>query len=155
LEEAEHFTNLTAETHGSIGEAYGSMRMWKEALAAYIRSVEMEPDRSIWHYYLGTLYERTGQRDRALAEYERAVHLQPEIPGFHAALGDFYRQAGRADEAILEYRQAIRLYTSQNRGAENSKYVRSWNNIIHEIETSVERAGARDNAFFRLNPSTR
>jgi tetratricopeptide (TPR) repeat protein len=155
LEEAEHFTNLTAETHGSIGEAYGSMRMWEEALAAYIRSVEMEPDRSIWHYYLGTLYERTGQRDRALAEYERAVHLQPEIPGFHAALGDFYRQAGRADEAILEYRQAIRLYTSQNRGAENSKYVRSWNNIIHEIETSVERAGARDNAFFRLNPSTR
>ena len=146
LKEAKHFTNLAAEAHGSIGEAYGSMRMWEETLAAYARAAEMEPERGIWHYYLGTLYEREGQRNRALAEYQQAIRLQPEIPGFHAALGDFYRQAGRADEAILEYRQAIRLYTSQNRGAENSEHVRSWNNAMHELKTSVERAEATDNA---------
>jgi tetratricopeptide (TPR) repeat protein len=146
LEEAKHFTHLTAEALGSIGEAYGSMRMWKEALAAYTRAAEMEPGQGIWHYCLGTLYERTGQHDRALVEYQQAIHLQSEIPGFHAALGDFYRQDGRPDEAISEYKQAIRLYTSQNRGAENSEYVRSWNDAMHELKTSVERAEATDNA---------
>jgi predicted RNA polymerase sigma factor len=80
--------------------------------------------------------------------------LKPQTSGFHAALGDFYRRAGLTDEAILQYRQAIRLYTSQNRGAENSKYVRSWSNMIHELEMVVERAGARDNVF-RLNLPTR
>lgn len=146
LEEAKHFTHLTADAHGSIAEAYGSMRMWEEALAAYARAAAMEPERGIWHYYLGTLYERTGQRDRALAEYQQAIRLQPEVAGFHVTLGDFYRQDGRTDEAILEYRQAIRLYTSQNRGAENSQYVRSWNDTVHELKTSVERAEATDNA---------
>ena len=113
----------------------------------------MEPERGIWHYYLGTLYEREGQRNRALAEYQQAIRLQPEIPGFHAALGDFYRQAGRADEAILEYRQAIRLYTSQNRGAENSEHVRSWNNAMHELKTSAQRAEAMDNASGLNSPT--
>jgi tetratricopeptide (TPR) repeat protein len=147
LEEAKHLTNLTAEAHGSIGEAYCSMRMWKEALAAYIRAAEMEPGQGIWHYCLATLYAEKGQRDKALVEYQQAIRLQSEIPGFHAALGDFYRQDGRTDEAISQYRQAIRLYTSQNRGAENSEYVCSWSNMIRELEMSVEREEVTDNAF--------
>jgi tetratricopeptide (TPR) repeat protein len=147
LKEAKHFTNLTAEAHGSIGEAYCSMRMWDEALAAYIRAAEMEPGQGIWHYYLGTLYERKGQRNRALAEYQEAIRMQPEISGFHAALGDFYRRDGRADKAISEYRQAIHLYTSQNRDAEDSEYVCSWSNVIRELERSLEREEVTDNAF--------
>lgn len=146
LEEAKHFTHLTAEAYGSIGEAYCSKKMWKEALVAYTRAAEMEPGQGIWHYCLATLYAERGQRDKALVEYQQAIRLQSEIPGFHAALGDFYRQDGRTDEAISQYRQAIRLYTSQNAGAENSEYVRSWNDAMHELKTSVERAEATDNA---------
>ena len=56
------------------------------------------------------------------------------------------RRAGSLnDKAISHYKQAIRLYTCQNRGAENSEYVRSWSNMIRELEMSAERAGVVDN----------
>jgi tetratricopeptide (TPR) repeat protein len=154
LEEAKHFTNLTAEAHGSIGEAYGSMRMWEEALAAYARAAEMEPERGIWHYYLATLYEEQGDSDAALLEYQKSIRLQPEISGFHAALGDFYRRSGLTDDAISQYRQAIRLYTSQNRIAENSEYVRSWSNVLRELEMVAERAEVTNDTL-RLDLPTR
>ncbi len=144
LEEAKRFTNLTAEAHGSIAEAYRSLGMWEEAQAAYARAAAMEPEQGIWHYHLASLYEERGRPDTALAEYKQAIHLQPEIPGFHAALGDFYRRTGLANEAISKYREAIRLYTSQNGGTENSEYVRSWSDMIRQLEMSEGQAEVAD-----------
>jgi tetratricopeptide (TPR) repeat protein len=97
----------------------------------------MEPAEGIWHYHLAALYEEMGGPDKALVEYQQAIRLQPEIAGFHAALGDLYRQSGLADEAISQYREAIRLYISQNGGAQDSKYVRIWNDLVRKLEMSA------------------
>jgi tetratricopeptide (TPR) repeat protein len=137
LEEARNFAGPTAELHGSIAEAYRSLRMWPEAQAAYARAAAMEPAEGIWHYHLAALYEEMGGPDKALVEYQQAIRLQPEIAGFHAALGDLYRQSGLADEAISQYREAIRLYISQNGGAQDSKYVRIWNDLVRKLEMSA------------------
>ncbi|MCX6028439.1 MAG: glycosyltransferase family 39 protein [Chloroflexi bacterium] len=145
LEEAGNFASPTAELHGSIAEAYRSLRMWPEAQAAYARAAALEPAEGIWHYHLAALDEEMGERDKALVEYQQAIRLQPEIAGFHAALGDLYRQSGLADEAISQYREAIRLYTSQNSGAKNSKDVRLWNDLVRKLEMSAEQTGAADN----------
>ena len=146
LEEAKRFTNLTAEAHGSIAEAYRSLGMWQEAQAAYAQAATIEPDQGVWHYHLASLYEEQGEHEAALGEYQQAIRLQPEIPGFHAALGEFYRRDGRAEEAISRYKQAIRLYTSQNRGTENSEYVRSWSKMIRKLQIMAEIAVVTDNA---------
>ena len=128
----------------STAEAYRSLGMWQEALAAYAQAAAMKPAQGIWRYHLATLYEEQGWPDAALAEYQQAIRLQPEMSGFHAALADFCRRSDLTDQAISQYRQAIRLYTSQNRGAENSEYVRSWRNMIRELEMTAERAEVAD-----------
>jgi len=102
LEEAKHFTNLTADAYGSIAEAYCSLGMWEEAQAAYAQAVRMEPDRGIWHHKLAALCEGQEQHGKALAEYQWATRLQFETSSLHAFLRDFYPHESEISEERVE-----------------------------------------------------
>jgi cytochrome c-type biogenesis protein CcmH/NrfG len=51
--------------------------MVDEAIAAFERVVQQNPNDACSHYHLGTLYARKKMRDRAVGEFMRAVQLDP------------------------------------------------------------------------------
>lgn len=52
---------------------------WDEAIAAYRRAIELNPDYSWSHKHLGDILAERGQLTEASACYRRALQLQPRI----------------------------------------------------------------------------
>lgn len=49
-----------------------------EAIAHYLRSIELKPDWPLSRYNLAIAYEQIGKKELALAEYQKVVKLDPE-----------------------------------------------------------------------------
>jgi tetratricopeptide (TPR) repeat protein len=75
----------------------------EQAIADYERGVDLEPNFSLNHANLASLYWAAERRDEAISEMERAVQLAPRGHLYHLNLGHYYEAAGREAEAAAEY----------------------------------------------------
>jgi tetratricopeptide (TPR) repeat protein len=78
-----------------------------EAIRAYERFVEMEPDFAPAWANLSVLYERTGQPDAALDAARRAADVAPKAAPLGMRLGSLYEARGEAEAAREAYRLAL------------------------------------------------
>lgn len=78
-----------------------------EAIKAYERALDVDPDMSEAHINLGRLLHLSGEHGRAEPHYREAVRIDPDDPSPHFNIGVLLEEAGRREEAILAYRQAI------------------------------------------------
>jgi len=80
-----------------------------QAMAAYQRVLEVDPDHAAAHINLGTLYYN--RQDYAAAEqhYRRAIQIDPRYALAHFDLGNVLDETGRVAEAIETYLTALRL----------------------------------------------
>lgn len=80
-----------------------------EAVAAYKRALELEPNHAAAHINLGTLYYN--HRDYAAAEkhYRAAITADARYALAYFDLGNVLDETGRLPEAVIAYRQAIQL----------------------------------------------
>jgi predicted Zn-dependent protease len=81
----------------------------QEALAAYTKAVEANPNASGALVNLGTIAFRQRNLKDALSWYERAVAADPEYPLAHFNLGNLYDEQGDLESARRHYLDAIRL----------------------------------------------
>jgi len=111
LELAELLENIPfqARCHNGLGNVYGALGRYEEALAAYQRAIDLDPKLANPHNGLGTVYYSLGSYEEALAAYQRAIDLDPKSAYAHNGLGNVYRDLGRHDEALAAYRRAIEL----------------------------------------------
>ena len=79
------------------------MERYDEAIEAYQRALEIEPDHYLSHVYTGMSY--IGKRDceRAIDTYQAAADLWPDDPLAYYHLGEAYLAQGY-------FRQAYRPY---------------------------------------------
>lgn len=80
-----------------------------EAIATYLKVLELEPEHAAAHINVGTLYYN--RQDYAAAEkhYRAAVEIDPRYALAHFDLGNVLDETGRADEAIQSYKTALQL----------------------------------------------
>ena len=80
-----------------------------EAIAAYHRVLELEPNHAAAHINLGTLYYN--RQDFGLAErhYRHAIEFDPRYALAYFDLGNVLDETGRVQEAIQTYKVAIQL----------------------------------------------
>ncbi len=80
-----------------------------EAIAAYLRVLEMDAMHAAAHINLGTLYYN--RQEYALAEkhYRSAIAIDPRYALAYFDLGNVLDETGRVDEAINTYKTAIQL----------------------------------------------
>jgi tetratricopeptide (TPR) repeat protein len=81
----------------------------QEAIAAYTRAIESNPNASGALVNLGTIAFRQRNLKDALAWYQRAVAADPEYPLAHFNLGNLYDEQGDVESARTHYLDAIRL----------------------------------------------
>jgi tetratricopeptide (TPR) repeat protein len=80
-------------------------RMLKETQ----RALEIDPNSSLGHVWLGDTLRDRGEFDRALHEYQKAVRLDPLSPVVSDALCYGYVNAGRLDDAITQGKHTLEL----------------------------------------------
>ncbi len=100
--EAEHWfqIGLQLEENGAPVE---------EALHAYSRSLELNPNAAGACVNLGTLHYQSRNFPEAERYYRRSLEIDPEYPLAHFNLGNICDEQGRLDEAKAHYVVALRL----------------------------------------------
>ncbi len=98
-----------ATRFNGLGNVYYQQGRHEEAIAAYRRAIELDPEFAYPHNGLGNVYYQQGRHEEAIAAFERAIELDPKDAGYHNNLGNVYGDLGRHDEAIAAYRRAIAL----------------------------------------------
>jgi tetratricopeptide (TPR) repeat protein len=80
-----------------------------QAMAAYQRVLELDPEHAAAHINLGTLYYN--RQDYAAAErhYRRAIQIDPRYALAHFDLGNVLDETGRVADAVETYLTALRL----------------------------------------------
>ena len=96
-----------AKIHQNLGDAHAEMGIFREALAAYEKSLGIDPgDGAVWSNYGQTLY-RAGNLEKAEKAFLRAAVLLPKQPEPYNNLGNVYSRRGELEKAAAMYREAI------------------------------------------------
>src|SRR5713226_283432 len=80
-----------------------------QAIAAYERVLELDPEHAAAHINLGTLYYNRQDYKAAEEHYRRAVQIDPRYALAHFDLGNVLDETGRVAEAIQTYIAALQL----------------------------------------------
>jgi tetratricopeptide (TPR) repeat protein len=81
------------------------------AAELFARAVEIDPNFTVAHYYLGMAQLRLGNRWKAAAQFRAATQVDPSVPEPYKALGDLFMASPRRlhDQAIEAYQRAIEI----------------------------------------------
>ena len=80
-----------------------------EAVAAYIKVLDMDPLHAAAHINLGTLYYNRQEYSLAEKHYRSAIEIDPRYALAYFDLGNVLDETGRIEEAINTYKTAIQL----------------------------------------------
>ena len=128
----------------------------KEAVSAYQKAIEIDPDNAQNWYELGNVHFKMGHYEDAVAAFNKAIELEPGYGWSYNNLALTYVSQGKHTQAIPLYRKSIDLLT-----ADKDKAV-AWNRLgnvyrkLNEYTLAVdafqkaddldhENAGFRDN----------
>jgi tetratricopeptide (TPR) repeat protein len=80
-----------------------------EAIAVYLKVLDMDPNHAAAHINLGTLYYNRQEYVLAEKHYRSAIQLDPRYALAYFDLGNVLDETGRVQEAIATYQTAIQL----------------------------------------------
>ncbi|MDP3980495.1 MAG: tetratricopeptide repeat protein [Chlamydiota bacterium] len=80
-----------------------------EAIAAYRKAIQLNPENVKAHYNLGILYKWSGDFRSAIKEYNKTVELDPNHVQAHYNLGILYRETKLFPDAVSEFKKAIAI----------------------------------------------
>ena len=95
---AEELDPLSPINSGSVGWAFHMARQPDAAIEQLHKTLEMDPDFVMTHFYLGMAYEGKGMYQEAIAAYRKAHEISPAGPGI-VGLGHAYAMSGMKQEA--------------------------------------------------------
>ena len=80
-----------------------------EAIAVYLKVLDMDPLHAAAHINLGTLYYNRQEYSLAEKHYRSAIQIDPRYALAYFDLGNVLDETGRVEEAINTYKTAIQL----------------------------------------------
>ncbi|MGC8877733.1 MAG: tetratricopeptide repeat protein [Anaerolineae bacterium] len=98
-----------------LGELYQTAGRVDEAIAAYEKAIEAQPDLSGAYAALGALYFEQARLQDALRIYQQLVQLTPDDYVVHRQLALVYRELGQRDRALEEAQIALRKAPMEQR----------------------------------------
>ena len=99
--DAQHFLNR--------GRSFDSAGRTTEAIEAYQRAIELDPNMAQAHANLVGSFGRTGEIDRAEEHYATALALNPNLEELHNNWGVVQASRGDPDAAAAAFRRALEL----------------------------------------------
>ena len=95
--------------HASLGDVVAQEGDYRQAVAYYRRSLELNPDQSLVRHNLGSLLATLGDNAAAVESYRRAIALQPDALPPRINLGALLLRLRRFPEAVELYQSVLNL----------------------------------------------
>src|SRR5215467_7177614 len=99
----------TAQSYRQEATELARAKSWDEAIAAYRKSLELEPKDSLTHYDLALALKYKGAARQAADEFESALRLKPKWADAHYGLGATWFDLHEQAAALKELRTAVAL----------------------------------------------
>lgn len=96
---------------GAIIVSQPKPERYRDALPAFLKAAELEPDNLVTHYWLGVCYRQMGKLDEARKELEKVAAASLNVESVALELGQLYLMQGKKKEGqqLLDWhRQAQR-----------------------------------------------
>jgi len=90
-----------------------------EALAAFQKTLTIDPNYSSAQYYVAATYDRLNQSDQSIAMYKKTVEKDPEFAPAWYDMGVAYYNAGDYDKAADAYQHSTQLDPNNAQGHAN------------------------------------
>lgn len=106
----EGIKGVKPEVRAAVNAGTAALRTWKlgEAIEAFTRAVEMEPNYAEAYMKRGLAYYRSGRYTAAIADYTRTLDLKRYRADAYASRGDVYRTLGNTEQAVADYTSALK-----------------------------------------------
>jgi tetratricopeptide (TPR) repeat protein len=98
----------------TLGKLYKSLGRYKDAIASYLRAIDIAPTRDIYFYYLGLLYSVEGKHDLAVEAFETVLQRNPDYVLAHGALAGVYHRMGLENKANHHIAIALPMMESES-----------------------------------------
>ncbi|MCZ7667845.1 MAG: tetratricopeptide repeat protein [Chloroflexi bacterium] len=95
--------------HNGLGIVYRKNGRYQDAIAAYHKAIELDPNDATAYNNLGNVYSENSRYQDAINAYHKAIESRPHYAAPHNGLGIVYRKNGRYQDAIAAYHKAIEL----------------------------------------------
>ena len=100
---------LSAHLSFLLGYCLKSVNRDEEAIKAYLRSIEFQPENEkVWNN-LGVVYIKTQQYELAIKTFQRAIQIKPDYEKAWYNLGNTYRNFKQFDKSLEAFEKAIEL----------------------------------------------
>ncbi len=100
---------LTADDYFARGNAYYEAGDYQQALEAYNRALELEPDHPNILNNRGNALDELERYEEALKDYNRALELEPDHPNILNNRGNTLGNMGRNGDALKDLERAVEL----------------------------------------------
>ena len=100
---------FSAAHWSEIGRRAIDAKRWHEALNAYNKAIDLNPNDASAYNNRGLAYDNLDKDDQAIADYDKAIDLNPEYGDAFNNLAKTYGRRGYYKQAILFYDRVIRL----------------------------------------------
>ena len=105
----EAINRLSATDWVDKGNALVTSGKNQEAVEAFTRAIELDPQNARTYYHRGGVYGRLEDYRRAIRDFDRAIELNPKLAEAYIDRGVAYEMLGDYQPAIREYDKAIEL----------------------------------------------
>jgi tetratricopeptide (TPR) repeat protein len=99
-------SDQTAKTEYVLGASYDQVKETRKAIAAYQRSLDLEPDNLDVERALADALLKDGQDNEALAAYKDVAEGDPSDAQAYLHMAEIERRAGRYEEALAHLKKA-------------------------------------------------
>jgi tetratricopeptide (TPR) repeat protein len=131
-----------AEAWSDLGLARKALLDDAGALAAFRRSVEVDPENSVSQYRVGSEYLRQNQVQPAVRHLEAALRLDPDDQSTLYSLQLALRRDGQMERAAQMKERLAKLIRERDRNAQNATTALR----LNEEGVSLEKSGNLDGA---------
>jgi len=152
---AQQLDPLSAFGNVILGIVYFVLREYDQAIQQLRKTIDINPNMTNAHYFLGAAYLQKGMVAEGFAEMQETIRLSHRLPLGLAGLGHAYAVSGKRDEAqkLLEELNSL----------SKERYVSPYYTAIihanlHQLDEAFERLeegyAARDNelSFLKVDP---
>jgi len=133
------------------GFATAASGNFSDAVTAYTKAVENNPEFAAAYRNRGIAYTNLGKHNQAILDYNKAIKINPKQAAAYNNRGTAYGNLGKFSQAIPDFNKAIQLYPQDaeahyNRGL-SYEQLGNYNQAIKNYNKSIEINPNHSNAY--------
>ena len=109
LSKADSVLKPEAETEYLRGLIFYKQNKNDDALAAFSKTLMLDPDSVLANYYLAAVYDRLNQTEQSIAAYKKTIDIEPAFAPAYFDLGVTYYNDAHYEYAEQAYKKTVKI----------------------------------------------